>query len=437
MSTRAEREKIGPKYRDMAKLLLKEPGNEVCADCGQRDARWCSINIGCFFCTNCSGHHRGLGVHLSKVRSVDLDILTEENYLFLKSWGNLKANWYWEGKGNCSIRESTDAFIRAKYEFKRFARDGPIPNPNDIPIVPLHQIMHQKQQSNQNNSINLLDFDNMNISAKADPPKLVPVQNNFASFDFFAQNNKESKPDAPDTQKLQSNDILGLFKSETASKETIPKEVVKTEQATTSGMGFDFFNNTFKDSPPKQTSPQKDDFGAFNSPPKQTTIVNNDYNAFNSPPKQAINNDYNAFNSPPKQATIVNNDYNAFNSPPKQTTAINNDYNAFNSPPKQSTAINNDYDAFKSSPQPILNNFSNFNSPPKPVAQIDLNLNNNVQKQPSPLKQDFSFTSPPKPTSNEWTASNEWQQPAKPSSPVKEKRKSNVDFKDLQDNPWG
>ncbi len=53
------------------RALLEQPGNRSCADCtsggaGGR-ATWASINTGVFICMRCAGHHRGLGVHISKV----------------------------------------------------------------------------------------------------------------------------------------------------------------------------------------------------------------------------------------------------------------------------------------------------------------------------------------------------------------------------------
>jgi len=108
--------------------LMKMEGNNVCVDCSARRPRWASINLGVFICIRCSGIHRSLGVHISKVRSCTLDTWLPDQIEIMRRVGNVKANAFWEAKLNPGFRrpdENNDhewqAFIRAKYESRRYA----------------------------------------------------------------------------------------------------------------------------------------------------------------------------------------------------------------------------------------------------------------------------------------------------------------------------
>uniref|UniRef100_A0A665UPX3 Arf-GAP with coiled-coil, ANK repeat and PH domain-containing protein n=1 Tax=Echeneis naucrates TaxID=173247 RepID=A0A665UPX3_ECHNA len=73
------------------------PGNEQCCDCGQADPRWASINLGILLCIECSGIHRSLGVHCSKVRSLTLDSWEPELLKLMCELGNSVINHIYEG----------------------------------------------------------------------------------------------------------------------------------------------------------------------------------------------------------------------------------------------------------------------------------------------------------------------------------------------------
>lgn len=48
-------------------VLRRVIGNDKCADCGASEPDWASLNLGVLVCIECSGVHRNLGVHISKV----------------------------------------------------------------------------------------------------------------------------------------------------------------------------------------------------------------------------------------------------------------------------------------------------------------------------------------------------------------------------------
>ena len=114
--------------------LLALSNNFQCCDCGSPDPKWASINLGITLCIECSGIHRSLGVHVSKVRSLTLDDWEPTWILILSKLGNFNLNSFYEAEVDekaaprivhVSSREVREKWIRDKYISKSFVKPCP------------------------------------------------------------------------------------------------------------------------------------------------------------------------------------------------------------------------------------------------------------------------------------------------------------------------
>uniref|UniRef100_A0A665XAD8 ArfGAP with GTPase domain, ankyrin repeat and PH domain 2 n=1 Tax=Echeneis naucrates TaxID=173247 RepID=A0A665XAD8_ECHNA len=119
-------------------------GNNFCVDCDAPNPTWASLNLGALICIECSGIHRNLGTHLTRVRSLDLDDLPRELTLVLRAIGNHMVNSIWEARtlgrrkpAPDATREERESWIRAKYEQKLFVAPLPPPTPSEGPDITL------------------------------------------------------------------------------------------------------------------------------------------------------------------------------------------------------------------------------------------------------------------------------------------------------------
>lgn len=102
---------------DVQARIRALPGNQVCVDCNNLKPQWASVSYGTMMCLECSGHHRSLGVHLSFVRSVQMDSWKEREIRAMESsGGNAACVEFFKSKGI-----DKDMRIPQKYNTKQAA----------------------------------------------------------------------------------------------------------------------------------------------------------------------------------------------------------------------------------------------------------------------------------------------------------------------------
>ena len=143
------------KQKQIINKLLKKPENKYCADCKSNPPSWASINLGVLICIKCSSTHRELGTHISKIKSINLDVWPSDILEKFQKIDNKISNDYWEH--NLSQDEFNQIkidpykvmdFIRNKYEYKKYV------NNNDIPPIEKMQSNNNKNNNNSNNNNN-------------------------------------------------------------------------------------------------------------------------------------------------------------------------------------------------------------------------------------------------------------------------------------------
>uniref|UniRef100_A0A4W3J0J4 ArfGAP with SH3 domain, ankyrin repeat and PH domain 1a n=1 Tax=Callorhinchus milii TaxID=7868 RepID=A0A4W3J0J4_CALMI len=134
MAFRGEQTSGENSIEDLTKAIIEDvqrmPGNDICCDCGAPDPTWLSTNLGILTCIECSGIHREMGVHISRIQSLELDKLGTSELLLAKNLGNTSFNEIMEGDlPNPSPKPIPNSdmtarkeYIHAKYVEHKFAR---------------------------------------------------------------------------------------------------------------------------------------------------------------------------------------------------------------------------------------------------------------------------------------------------------------------------
>ncbi|KAJ9640421.1 ARF GAP with effector function(s) [Coniosporium apollinis] len=225
------------------KSLVKLEGNKSCADCKRnKHPRWASWNLGIFICIRCSGIHRGMGTHISRVKSVDLDSWTDEQLQSMLRWGNARANKYWEAKlapGHVPSEAKIENFIRTKYESKRWVMDGGMPDPATLDAdadddVPLN-VVQEKAKMDRSNS--------QRVASTSSQPRQSSASR-APNIDLFGDD-AASAPPRPSTTEPSITRPPPPKGEPAAPKQTKPGDSL---------LGLDFFGGTQSAPPPRSST---------------------------------------------------------------------------------------------------------------------------------------------------------------------------------------
>ncbi|XP_045483597.1 stromal membrane-associated protein 1 isoform X3 [Harmonia axyridis] len=303
MNSKIEKDKakqLQEKCQSVLNSLLRDEDNKYCVDCDSKGPRWASWNIGVFLCIRCAGIHRNLGVHISRVKSVNLDTWTPEQVVSLQQMGNSRARAVYEANLPDSFRRpqndsNLESFIRAKYEHKKYIAREWVPAP--LPKINWEKEIEEEMEKQKRKTKTVLEkkpLPAVEVPQLPKPKNPSPKPNRIintekADHDLLVAQNGE--------------DFSGFFSSVPKPEEA--KEEVKTDIKSEEES---FFNQTLPTEKEKVQLSKDSIMKLYSSMPMNN--FNQFHNPLGQPAYQAnipVQNSFQNFGCFPQQAYPIQN----------------------------------------------------------------------------------------------------------------------------------